>query len=51
MTRRLYGGVLKWMSAIAIGTEVNPDLIERIEAEGLVYVGKTRQANAVKSSS
>jgi len=38
--RRLYGGVDHVDERHRHRYEVNPDLIERIEAEGLVYVGK-----------
>ena len=40
MTRRLYGGASQVDERHRHRYEVNPDLIERIEAEGLVYVGK-----------
>ena len=40
MTRRLYGGAAQVDERHRHRYEVNPDLIERIEAEGLVYVGK-----------
>ena len=40
MMRRLYGGSEQVDERHRHRYEVNPDLIERIEAEGLVYVGK-----------
>ena len=38
--KRLYGGAEHVDERHRHRYEVNPDLIERIEAEGLVYVGK-----------
>ena len=40
MTRRLYGGGAEVDERHRHRYEVNPDLIAKIEAEGLVYVGK-----------
>ena len=38
--RTLYGPVKRLTSATAIRYEVNPDLIDRIEEAGLMFVGK-----------
>jgi CTP synthase len=40
MTRRLYGGHAQVDERHRHRYEVNPDLISKIESEGLVYVGK-----------
>ena len=40
MTRRLYGGVSQVDERHRHRYEVNPDLINQIEEEGLVFVGK-----------
>ena len=40
MTRRLYGGAAQVDERHRHRYEVNPDLIEKIEAEGLIFVGK-----------
>ena len=40
MTRGLYGGAAQVDERHRHRYEVNPDLIEKIEAEGLIFVGK-----------
>jgi len=40
MTRRLYGGNAQVDERHRHRYEVNPDLISKIESQGLVYVGK-----------